>query len=958
MFWWLGISAKEFVDFLVSIAEKWQKEWEKAKIFEANPDKNRKKFFTTVAFPYPNSPFHLGHGRTYVTCDIYARYMRMKGYNVLFPMGFHYTGTPIIAMADDVAKGDKELIDIFKNIYEIPDNVISKLADPLFMANYFKDEIKKAMKEIGLSIDWRREFTTIDPEFSSFIVWQFSKLQEKGFIVRDTHPVGWCPVHHIPVGMHDTKGDMEPEIGEFVLIYFTTDLGILPAATLRPETVFGAVAVWVNPDVTYSIIEIDGKKMIVSERSAFKLTFQIDNIKNIGNIKGSELTKYKAINPITGKEIPILPADFVDPNVATGVVMSVPAHAPFDYFYLKKIKQDIPIVSVIQVEGQGDTLARDFVEKNNPKNKDDLQKLTEQVYRIEYNRGKMKDVSQLVKPDYVVFFKSFTGLSVPEARQKITEFLINNGLGRKIFEIMNRPVYCRCGNEVVVKILKDQWFLDYGNPEWKALAKKLIANMKFIPPEVRKDFEFVADWLQKRACARTRGLGTPLPWDKKWIIESLSDSTIYMAYYTIAHKIKQYQLRPSQLTYDFWNYVMLGIGNIDEISSKTGISKEIIKEIRDEFLYWYPLDIRHSGKDLIPNHLSFFIFNHAAIFPEELWPKAIAVNGFVLYEGKKMSKSLRNIIPLRKALRIYSPDVVRITLTSTADMGSDVNFSDSYAKSVGEILRKYYEFIKDLPKYNGEGTDFADRWLRAQVNRMVLESTKYMDNIDFRSTVNDILYNFDSYLKEYMEMCKAEGKEPNGKLMRDIIEIWIKLLAPFAPHFAEEIWHELGHNTYISLEKWPTAEESSEDLYFILIHEYHKRIIEDASKIINYYFKNTPKVVKIYVAEEELMKVLKDAVQILSSGGTLKQLMEKEKPSDKRMANLYKKIYELAVELDDTMKKLILGYDVNELEVLKQGAKYISYKLNVPVEVHNISELDRSKYNKEALPMKPAIIVE
>jgi len=884
--------------------------------------------------------------------------MRMKGYNVLLPMGFHYTGTPIIAMADDVAKGDKELIDIFKNIYEIPDSAISKLADPLFMANYFKEEIKMAMKEIGLSIDWRREFTTIDPEFSSFIVWQFSKLQQKGFIVRDTHPVGWCPVHHLPVGMHDTKGDVEPEIGEFILIYFDSDLGILPAATLRPETVFGAVAIWVNPDVTYSIIELDGKKMIVSERSAFKLTFQIDNIKTLGNLKGSELVKHRAINPITGKEIPILPADFVDPDVATGVVMSVPAHAPFDYYYLKKVKPELQLVPVIEVEGQGDSLAKDFVEKNNPKNKDDLQKLTEQVYRVEYNRGKMKDISLLVKKEYQDYFKSFTGLKVPEARDKITDFIIKNGLGRKIFEIMNRPVYCRCGNEIVVKILKDQWFLDYGNPQWKVLAKKLISNMRFVPPDVRKDFEFVADWLQKRACARTRGLGTPLPWDKKWIIESLSDSTIYMAYYTISHKIKKYQLKPSQLTYEFWDYVMLGNGDIEEVAKKTGISKEIIKEIRDEFLYWYPLDIRHSGKDLIPNHLSFFIFNHAAIFPEELWPRAIAVNGFVLYEGKKMSKSLRNIIPLRKALRIYSPDVVRIALTSTADMGSDVNFSESYAKSVGEILRKYYDFIQELSKYNGNGSEFADKWLKAKLNNIISDATKNMDNIDFRNTVNDILYNFDSYIKEYIEMCKAEGVEPNGKLLKDSIETWVKLLAPFAPHFAEEIWHLLGHTSFVSLEKWPTAEESSEDTYVILVHEYHKRIIDDTQKIINYYFKSSPKVVKIYVAEDELTKVLKDAVQILSSGGNLKQLMEKEKPADKRMANLYRKIYELAVELDDSMKRLVLGYNFNEKEILKLGEKYISYKLNVPIEIKDVSELDRTKVNKEALPLKPAIIVE
>lgn len=950
---------KRFSDFLNEISQKWQKAWEDTKLFESNPDDSRKKFYTTVAFPYPNSPFHLGHGRTYVTCDIYARFMRMRGYNVLFPMGFHYTGTPIIAMADDVAKGDKELIDIFKNIYEIPDDVISKLVDPLFMANYFKEEIKKAMREIGLSIDWRREFTTIDPEFSSFIVWQFNKLQQKGFIVRDTHPVGWCPVHHIPVGMHDTKGDMEPEIGEFTVIYFNSDLGIFPAATLRPETVFGAVAIWVNPDVNYAIVEIDGKKFVMSERAAFKISFQIDNVKTITTLKGSELTKHNAVNPITGKTIPILGADFVDPMTGTGVVMSVPAHAPFDYYYFKKIKQDLPLISVITVEGQGDALAKEVVDKNNPKGKEDLEKLTEQVYRTEYNKGRMKEnIVELTRPEFRESIKGLVGLNVPDARQKITEFLIEKKLGRKIYEIMNRPVYCRCGNEVVVKILKDQWFLDYGNPQWKALAKKLISKMNFIPPEARKDFEFVADWLQKRACARTRGLGTPLPWDKKWIIESLSDSTIYMAYYTVAHLIKKYGLKPSQLTLEFWDYVMLGQGDSFSISNSTGIPKEVIEEMRKEFTYWYPLDVRHSGKDLIPNHLSFFIFNHAAIFPEELWPKAVAVNGFVLLEGKKMSKSLRNIIPLRKAIRMYGADVVRITLTSTADMGSDVNFSDSYAKSVADALRNFYDLIEKVDEFKGSEENFPEKWIKNKFNQMVINTTKYLENLDLRNALNELLYNFSSYLNEYMEMVRAEGKEPNGKLVKEILEVWIKMISPFAPHFAEEVWHKLGHETFVSIEKWPEIPETSIDMLVDLIHEYHKKVLEDIQSILNVY-KGTPKVVRIFVATPQELSLLRSALEVVSRGGSMKEFIEKNKTQEKFDAKLYQKIFEEARSLDDKMRKLVLGHDFNEEEILREGANYLKYKLGgKEIEIRSVKEMDKSKYKKDALPLKPAIFIQ
>ena len=386
-----------------------------------------------------------------MTADIIARFKRMRGFNVLFPMGFHYTGTPIIAMADDVAKGDKDLISIFTDIYEIPSDVIPKLTDPLFMANYFKEKIKEGMKALGLSVDWRREFTTIDPEFSSFIVWQFRKLNAKGFLVRDTHPVGWCPVHHIPVGMHDTKGDVEPEIGEFVLIFFDSNDLTFPAATLRPETVFGAVAVWVNPNLEYKIVEVGNRRMVVTERGALKLQFQRDDVKVVGSVKGSELTKLVVRNPITGREIPVLGASFVDPDTATGVVMSVPAHAPFDYYYMKKVMRREPeVVSVIEAEGK-DALAALMVEQSNPKNDKDLEKLTQDVYRLEYNKGRMKDVSGLVAPDFVEYFKGFKGLSVPEARQRVTEFLISRGLGSKMYEVMNRPVYCRCGNEIVVR---------------------------------------------------------------------------------------------------------------------------------------------------------------------------------------------------------------------------------------------------------------------------------------------------------------------------------------------------------------------------------------------------------------------------------------------------------------------------------------------------------------------------
>jgi len=160
------------------IETKWKHKWNDAKHFEADPNDKEKKFIT-VAYPYPNSPQHIGHGRTYTLADVHARYYRMKGFNVLFPMGFHYTGTPILGMAKRVEAGDAEIIDGLKNIYHVPEDAIKTFVEPIKIADYFHKEIKAGMVEMGYSIDWRREFTTIDPVYQKFIEWQINILKEK-----------------------------------------------------------------------------------------------------------------------------------------------------------------------------------------------------------------------------------------------------------------------------------------------------------------------------------------------------------------------------------------------------------------------------------------------------------------------------------------------------------------------------------------------------------------------------------------------------------------------------------------------------------------------------------------------------------------------------------------------------------------------------------------------------------
>jgi len=961
----------DFAKFLNDLSEKWSRKWFEKRIFEADPDPKKPKFFITAAFPYPNSPMHIGHCRTYTITDIYARFKRMQGYNVLFPMGFHYTGTPILAMAEAVAKGDKELIDLFLNVYYIPKKDIETLKTPLGMAKYFHKDFKESMIKIGYSIDWRREFTSITPQFSQFIKWQFTKLKEKGYLTQGTHPVGWCPVHQNPVGQHDTKGDVEPEIGEYTLILFEGPNGEkFPCATLRPETVFGVTNVWVNPEATYVYAEINGSLWVLSEQAAYKLTFQNRRVKVLKKVKGAELIGLKVKNPATNTYVPVLPGYFVDPNNASGVVMSVPAHAPYDYVALKELvenrkdilkKHGISIdelkpISIISVPGYSEYPARDVVEKLKIKSQKDpkLEEATKEVYSIEYHKGVMKKNTG-----------KYSGKPVKEAKDEVKKDLIAEGKADIMYEILNKPVYCRCGTEVVVKILENQWFIDYSRKDWKELARKALRKMRIIPKEARKDFEYTIEWLKEKACARQRGLGTELPWSSGWIIESLSDSTIYMAFYTIAKHINKYSIRAKQLTNEVFDYIFLGLGNVKEISAKTKIPENILKEMREEFLYWYPVDSRHSAKELIPNHLTFYIFNHVAIFPEKHWPKQIVANGFVLYEGKKMSKSLRNIIPLRIASKVYGPDTVRLTLAVSAETPQDADFSAKLALSVLERLRRMYELALKVATLKEEslGESHIDRWFLSVIQNRITQVTNALEELRVREAATTVLYAMEQDLKWYLE----NVDKPSAKILKYFFDIWARLLSPFAPFIAEEIWNILGNKGFVSIASWPKVESEYIDRETELKEEYFRKLIADIKEILKVTKVKKPKKIVIYTAAAwkrkigEIVAANMDGSDVEVFRKTIKQVMSMDeiKRYRKEVVDALKNIIKIFREVPEQLREEIAKID--EYSVLEEFKKRIMKATNsskVIIMKEEKATYDPLRKAKYALPLKPAIYIE
>ncbi len=917
------------------LEEKWQNKWEERKFYEPKAGEG-KKFYLTAAFPYPNSPQHIGHARTYTTTDIYARYKRLRGRNVLFPMAFHVTGTPILGMARRLKNEDKELLDIFENIYGVSRETAKGLTDPKELVTYFSREIEKGMKEMGYSIDWRRKFYTYDEHFNKFIEWQFQKLKERGYISIGEHPVPWCPECNNAIGAHDTKGDVDPELGEYVFVKFSFGERRLLTATFRPETLYGVTNLWVNPDARYVEIEVEnGEKYVVAKDAAEYLGMQI-KFEVRGDVSADELLKAEFENPLTGDKVPALPASFVDPANGSGAVMSVPAHAPYDYQALKDIGKvdELGLKQVLEIEEFGEFPAKEISERMKIASQEDvnLEKATKEIYKKEAHAGKM-------------VAGKYRGKLVMQAKELIKKDLLDEGNAIALHEIINGPVYCRCGARAAVKMVKDQWFIDYGNEEWKNDAKKCLEMMEIVPEKMINEYLYTVDWLKRKACTRSSGLGTKFPFDQSKMIEALSDSTIYMAFYTISHKLKE--MDAEKLTPEFFDYVFLGRGE----------GNEEMEELRKEFLYWYPLDSRHSATDLVHNHLTFFIFNHAAVFPEEHWPRKIVTNGFVLMEGGKMSKSMGNILPLRDAIREFGADVVRFSVVSGAELSADSDFN----KTIADGFLNRIKFMRGLAEKAGkesgsEELSMVDKWLLSKLHRRVKQSKEQYEKLQLREISQAFFYNTVNDLKWYL---KRTG-EPK---LREYVENWSAIMSPFIPHTMEEFWEMLGEKKFVEnaemacLVKFPEADEGKIDEEAEKAEELVIATREDIDNILGIIKKENPEKISIYVADEWKRKVLGIVAEEKKFDTSMKKAMQ-EGEIKKKGKECSKVIQQLMKNVNSLSKDILSSEE--EYKALSEAAEFLGKEFGCEVNVAHEKDApqEHAQKAKNAMPEKASIFVE
>ncbi|GFO96522.1 leucyl-trNA synthetase [groundwater metagenome] len=942
------------------IEEKWQRRWKEEKIFQPEPDA-RKKYFITIPYPYLNGNLHAGHTRTFTIGDVVARYKRMLGYNVLFPMGFHATGTPIVGLAEQIQKKDPETIRVYNQLHEIPLDVLDTIQKPEQIVEYFSREAEAAMKIIGFSIDWRRRFTTTDPHYKKFITWQFNLLHSKNKVVRGAHPVRWCPNDENPVEDHDILRGEDATIIDYSLIKFKLDGDILPCATLRPETVFGVTNLWINPKIVHVRVKANGESWIISREAYEKLRFTDKKVELIGEVRGDELIGKKVTNPVTGSSILILPASFVSPENGSGIVMSVPAHAPYDYLALSDLKgvdltkygisedvSSIPLISLIKVPEYGKYPAVDAVKELKVKDQNDpkAEDATKLVYRREFHGGVLTETTG-----------KYSGMAVSKIKDVLTRDLIEQGVADVFYEFSEQPVICRCGATCVIKMVENQWFLNYSDPSWKEQVYTCLKNMNIIPPEIRVDFENKVDWLKDKACARRKGLGTRLPWDNTWMIESLGDSTIYMGYYIIAKYLDKFT--PEQLNDEFFNYCLLGEGTQDEVSEKAGIDPDIIRSIRSDFEYWYPVDLRSSGKDLIPNHLLFFLFHHVAIFPEKYWPRAIAINGFVSLEGQKMSKSKGPILTLRSAVKEYGADVTRLYILSTAEHIQDADWRkgdvESTRKQMERFYRLAYEFITSVDA--GE-FKLIDKWMLSRLQYRIKETAEALNMMQTRRAVQNAFYLLMNDMKWY------ERRGGSGA-RKQILNTWVRLMAPFTPHICEEIGEEIGMDI-VSLARFPEVDPALIDKGAELAEETTANTLRDMEEIIR-LIKIKPKRIILYTSAVWKKQVLKKALEMKKEKTLDMKTLMNALMSDPAMLAYGKEIPKFAQKIitdiqgmEQELMNTLLEVDFDEISALNEARDFISGAVGCSIEIYSADApgYDPQGKSRFASPMRPTIYIE
>jgi len=735
------------------IEKKWQKYWEKEKMHEAVDGAGN--YLLLVEFPYPSGNLHIGHWYAFALPDILARYQRMNGKNVMYPIGFDAFGLP----AENAA--------------------ISRGINPRDWTEENIKHMTQQLKSMGATFDWTREVQTIDPEYYKWTQWIFLKFYEKGLAYRAETPVNWCSKdktvlanEQVINGKCDRCGtDVEQrKLSQwmFKITTFADDLvdGLdrvewpettrlaqrnwigrsegslikfkikdfnknIEVFTTRADTLFGATYVVLAPenklvqDLKPYITNWDEVEKYATEA---KRKTELERMTNVKSKTGAQLKGVTVINPINNEEIPVWIADYVLAHYGTGAVMAVPAHDQRDYDFARK--QNLEIRTVIS---GGETDKKAFEED-----------------------GKL------------INSQKFDGLTSKEGRKKIIEELKSKGLGDFVKQyrlhdwILSRQRYWG----VPIPMIKCAGCGYMPVPE-KDLPIKLPKLDDFKPTDDGKSPLAKSEKWLKTKCPKCGGEAER----ETDTMDTFVDSSWYFMRYTDPDNNDEFA---SQKNMDAWLPVPLYIGGAEHNTMHLLYSRFFTKALHS--LGFTKFDEPFSGR-----------VNHGII----LGP-----------DGQKMSKSRGNVVDPDVEVKNYGADTVRMYLSFMGPYEQGGPWDPKGINGVSRFLNRIWNFVS---RYEDKKLKVCER------SEIDVEITRAIKNVG--DDIKDLKFNtgVSGLMKMLNSLEEITGEE--YKLNKKQYELILRVIAPYAPHIAEELWQEVLGNPdrtgkkSIHLEAWPKFDE-------------------------------------------------------------------------------------------------------------------------------------------------------
>jgi len=888
----------------LQIVRKWQTKWKKEKTFEVKADSKKKKYYVLEMFPYPSGKLHMGHVRNYSIGDALARFKRMQGFNVLYPMGYDALGLP----AENAAI--KQKVNPRKWTYE-------KIR-----------EMKEQQEMLGFSYDWSRSFATADKSYYKWNQWLFEKFYEKGLAYKKKSAVNWCNDCGTVLANEQViegrcwrcKNQIsEKELDQWFLkitdyadellddldklkqwpervkamqknwigksfgteIYFKVkETGeTISTFTTRPDTVFGITYLVYAPEHPKVKAWVKGTKYEKELNEFLKEVNKQSKIERTSEgleKKGLFIGKH-FINPVNGEECKIFVADYAVMDYGTGAVMAVPAHDQRDFLFAKKY--GLPAKIVIQ-----------------PK---DRELKTEEMKTAFTEEGIM------------VNSKEFNGMNSLKAKEKISDYLEEKKIGKRTVNYKLRDwlisrqrfwgtpipiVYCdKCGIQLVpekelpVELPEKAEFTGKGNP-----------------------LDLVKDFVETK-CPKCKGKAKR----ETDTMDTFFDSSWYFLRYCSPKANKLIDKKEA----DYWMPVNQYIGGIEHAILHLMYARFFTKAIRDLGLIKF----------------------------DEPFEKLLT-QGMVLKDGKAMSKSLGNVVDPGEIIEKFGADTARVFILFSGNPESEMEWEEKGAENTFKFLNKIYSLVEEnkgkLNKKKITELNSKEKLLQSKVQRTIKDTTEFIEKLELNKAISSLMQLTNA-------LQKFEEKESNA--FSEGVKSLVLMLNPFAPHLSEELWDKIGGKGFSSKAKWPEFEEKKIDVKAEKQEEFIETIKRDVMQIKELVGKEKINRIKIFVAPEwkwNLMKKLFEEKQKqgrIEFGFAMKKGIELEKNHSKEL----KGFLQVALKKLNEMQEFV---ELNEIEVLKENLSALKKEFDTEIELIKAEESTEKKAGN-AFPLKPAILI-